>query len=239
MSQRQSIISILQRENELTQSEIALRYYGDSEHNTAIFTALQKMVQDGLLSKSNDRPAKYSLLRTQAIPHTTPTTRTRIKVETDYSDDKKMAYYTIWDINNLIYRATEMAGRTMNPGTDFYVVWQPRGHEPASLPRGKMAVYSFHYGDCCLKVGQVGPNTGSRYYDNHYKVIEPGSTLANSIVNSGEFGNISSSDVGEWIKNNCERFDIIMNVPENENRKIILNMIEGIMQMYFRPKFEG
>ena len=36
-------------------------------------------------------------------------------------------------------------------------------HETTTLPKGKMAVYAFFYGNKCLKIGKVGSKSNARY----------------------------------------------------------------------------
>lgn len=40
-----------------------------------------------------------------------------------------------------------------------------------------------------------------------------------------------------WIKNNCERFDIIIDGTKHD--KMNLNFVEGQLHYYYRPKYEN
>ena len=121
---------------------------------------------------------------------------------------------------------------------DFEVIHQPKGNHNRSLKKGEMAVYTFFYGDQCLKVGQVGPNSNARYRYQHYG-FNAKSTLAKSLVNDKTLNlGLNETNVGEWIKNNCDRYDVIIKVPEKKS-KLLLNLYEGALQYCLGPKYEG
>lgn len=61
MSQKDKIIDILKVNNLLTQSAIAEAIYGDNNHSTAIYSALTKLVKQGIISRRGNRPAYYEL----------------------------------------------------------------------------------------------------------------------------------------------------------------------------------
>ena len=63
------------------------------------------------------------------------------------------------------------------------------------------------------------------------------STLANSLLKDKTMSTIvDSNNITQWIKVNCERFDVIMDAKLG---KLTLNFIEGILHYKFNPKFEG
>ena len=238
MTMREKIIDVLKTSNNQTQSEIALKIYGDTNHNTAIHSTLQKMVQDGILTRSEDRSIRYTLVGKE-VSITKKVSVTRKKININYSNDERIAYYKIWEITNLIYEATKLTSWVLTPGDDFYVVWQPCGHEPAPLPAGYMAVYSFHndiYG--CLKVGQAGPNSNQWYQRDHYFLDKDSSLAVNLTEDKTLHECITEENVGDWIKENCERYDVIIKTPKNDkNNKKILNMVDGLLEMYFNPRY--
>ena len=88
-----------------------------------------------------------------------------------------------------------------------------------------------------LKIGQANVNSPARYQSHHYYTKSGVSTLANSLLNDPNMHNIVTlQNVTQWIKDNCERFDIILN---GELGKFVLNFIEGILQYQFNPRYEG
>ena len=116
-----------------------------------------------------------------------------------------------------------------------------RGHphiSPCSLPNGKMAVYMFVYEGEFLKIGKVGPNSNARYTNQHYNPKSAGSNLAKSILLDSEMMNkgIDNENVGEWIKCNCRRIDIELDV---ELGVFTLELIEALLHYKYTPKYEG
>lgn len=143
---------------------------------------------------------------------------------------------TITDITNLIIDETRRAN---NPLTtkDFAVIHQAAGNVPRPLPNGKMAVYSFFYivNDECLKVGQANVKSKARYQSHHYHITGP-STLTRSLIADSKMPMVDNNTWPDWVKNNCERFDVLIDATFG---KITLNFIEGLLQYYFKPRYEG
>ena len=106
-------------------------------------------------------------------------------------------------------------------------------HKPESLEDGKMAVYMFKYGDEYLKIGKVGSKSNARFLSHHYNPKSSGSNLARSLV---KYDNIEEKGVGDWIKNNCRRVDILL---DEELDDFALELVEAILHYRFRPKYEG
>ena len=124
---------------------------------------------------------------------------------------------------------------------DFEVKVQPFGRiKDDNLPKGKMAVYIFFYGDKCLKVGQVGPKSGPRFHTQHYNPDSSRSNLAKSILNDEEMMTlVDKSDIGKWIKDNTNKVDVLISSTESKTKnKVILNLIEGLLQFKFGPRYE-
>ena len=48
--------------------------------------------------------------------------------------------------------------------------------------------------------------------------------------------NITESSVGDWIKSNCRRIDILIDVSAGI---FTLELIEGILHYIYEPKYEG
>ena len=124
-----------------------------------------------------------------------------------------------------------------NNSIDFQIL--PAPHRPPSLPLGKIAVYSFFFGETCLKVGKVGPNSGTRYLSQHYIPSSSGSNLARSLAGSltwSEKHGFSGENVGSWIKENTARINFTM--PEVIGLDV-LALLEAFLHCRWKPQFEG
>ena len=142
----------------------------------------------------------------------------------------------IKEISDLIVNASASTGKPLT-SIDFTVIHQPLRHKPLSLPSGKMAVYTFVYNGAFLKIGQANVNSKARYQSHPYNLGSANSTLAKSLVNDSSMSSIvNSSNVKQWIKDNCERFDVIIDA---KHKKVALNFIEGLLQYKYNPKYEG
>ena len=146
-------------------------------------------------------------------------------------------------IQNLIVDVDKIAGKQFhlsdNSGKPLFVIkYQPKGNHSLSLKKGYMAVYTFALGDKWLKVGQVSKNSNPRYKYDHYKT-DKGSTLARSLINDPENRSLNESNVGDWIKNNCDRYDVWIDSSRFSNPKIVLNFVEGLLQYNLNPRYEG
>ncbi len=110
---------------------------------------------------------------------------------------------------------------------------------PKTLPSGKMAVYVFLWGDDCLKIGKVGPKSQARYTSQHYNPNSSNSNLAKSILKDKiKLGlhDLSESTVGNWIKSDTDRLNIIL---DERLGMPILSLLEAFLQCRLRPRFEG
>lgn len=120
------------------------------------------------------------------------------------------------------------------------IVKLPAPHSPPStLPSQKMAVYVFHWGEQCLKIGKVGPKSQARYTSQHYSPNAANSTLAKSLLkHKAEMGlpEITENTVGNWIRQNADRVNFLMpmsfGIP-------LLSLLEAFLQCRLKPCFEG
>lgn len=110
---------------------------------------------------------------------------------------------------------------------------------PTSLPPGKMAVYSFFYGDRALKIGKAGPRSKARYTSQHYSAGSAPSTLAASLEkNPEQLGLVPDavSDSKAWLKENTRRINFIISAGLGVDA---LNLIEAFLIAKFEPVYEG
>ena len=86
MSQKDTIISLLQQHGEMTQGALAEAMYGDKNHMPNIYAALMSLVKAGIVHRTGEKPAYYSLVGTAAIKPI-ETARRAKKTYRDVSDD--------------------------------------------------------------------------------------------------------------------------------------------------------
>ncbi len=149
-------------------------------------------------------------------------------------------------IQNLIFYADKIASTQFhlsdNSGKPlFEIKYQPKENHSLSLEDGYMAVYTFALGDKWLKVGQVSKNSNQRYKYDHYKT-DKGSTLARSLINDPKMVkdySLDKSNVRDWIKNHCDRYDVWIDSTRFSNPTIVLNFVEGLLQYNLNPRYEG
>jgi hypothetical protein len=142
----------------------------------------------------------------------------------------------IKEITDLIINASTVVGKPLT-SSDFTIVYQPLMHIPLALPNNKMAIYTFVYNDEFLKIGQANVNSKARYQSHHYYTRSGRSTLANSLIDDSSMNSlVNTNNVNQWIKKNCERFDVII---DSKYGKYTLNFIEGLLHYKYNPRYEG
>jgi len=111
-------------------------------------------------------------------------------------------------------------------------------HEPKNLPKNKMAVYMYIYGDCFIKIGQAYKNSNARFQYQHYNGHAGSGSLCYDIINDPgmkKYG-LNMENVSEWMKANLRRIDILIDA---ELGKLALNLVEACMHYIYNPKYEG
>lgn len=146
-----------------------------------------------------------------------------------------------WSPESLIgdfERIAEIAGVRLEKG-DIAIEKLLAPHKaPSRIPSGKMAVYIFSFRDQVLKVGKAGPKSQARYTSQHYNPSSAASTLAKSLLNDSdlESAEIDEIAVGDWIKKNTDRINLLI----NENLGIhVLTLLESFAQCRLQPRYEG
>ena len=111
-------------------------------------------------------------------------------------------------------------------------------HQPKTLPHQMMGVYTFWYNGNFLKIGKAGPNSNARFLSQHYNPRSARSTLAASILKDDRMkrNGIEESNVGEWIRNNCRRIDILL---DSDLGIFSLELIEAALHYKYEPIYEG
>ncbi|MGH9905974.1 MAG: hypothetical protein ACRD8U_10390 [Pyrinomonadaceae bacterium] len=109
---------------------------------------------------------------------------------------------------------------------------------PSSLPKGKLGVYVFMFGDRCLKVGKAGPKSSARFCGQHYGINAP-STLAKSLLKLQSSIGVTGLDVTRvkaWICENTARVNFL--IPAKHGI-FALSLLEAFVQCRLRPEYEG
>lgn len=141
------------------------------------------------------------------------------------------------EIDNVIHEVTSVLGNQLDPKR-YQIIDRGVPHRSKSLPADKMAVYGFWLNESCLKIGKCGPNSNARFLSQHYNPGSSKSNLASSMLSDVQMRKlgINETNVGEWIKTNCRRIDILL----DSNLGIFtLELIEAILHYKFEPIYEG
>lgn len=111
-------------------------------------------------------------------------------------------------------------------------------HQPKTLPIQMMGIYTFWHDGEFLKIGKAGPNSNARFLSQHYNPRSARSTLAASILkdNRMQGKGIDKSNVGQWIKNNCRRVDILL---DSDLGIFALELVEAALHYKYEPIYEG
>lgn len=111
-------------------------------------------------------------------------------------------------------------------------------HQPKTLPLQMMGIYTFCYNGEFLKIGKAGPNSNARFLSQHYNPRSARSTLAASILQDDRMQGIgiNESNVGQWIRNNCRRVDILL---DSDLGIFSLELIEASLHYKYEPAYEG
>ena len=146
--------------------------------------------------------------------------------ETDYAAE----------FSRIIRSVSALLGKPIEGG--FEIIDRGCPHEPKTLKRGMMGVYTFLYDDAFLKIGRAGPSSGPRFYSQHYNPASAQSTLAGSLLADPEFADkgITTENVGAWIRQNTRRIDILM---DEALGLFALELVEAALHYRYYPRYEG
>jgi hypothetical protein len=131
------------------------------------------------------------------------------------------------------------AGFNVNPNVLTLLQWNAglQTHIPSALPANSAAVYIFKWNDNYLKVGKVNANSNARYQSQHYNPDSSRSNLSKSLLSDTEFqALIGDGNVGEWLKANTTRFNIL--IPSNLGKNFV-HFAEAFFILKCNPRFEN
>lgn len=123
-------------------------------------------------------------------------------------------------------------------------------HVPSILNKNKQGVYVFCFDDTCLKVGKAGPRSQARWNSHHYNLDETTKSALTKTIKKhtksfaslfpkerrSEIEALNKSNFPNWIKNNLDRFELII---DSHYGKYALNLLESMVQFHCSPFFEG
>ncbi len=141
------------------------------------------------------------------------------------------------ELDKIILETTKLLGKPVDK-EKYEIIDRGVPHRPRILPPNSMGIYTFWYNGKALKIGKAGPKSNARFLSQHYSPTSARSTLAASILADEEMwaSGISALNVGDWIKRNCRRVDIILNA---ELGFFTLEFIEAALHYKYEPKYEG
>jgi len=141
------------------------------------------------------------------------------------------------ELDEIILETTKLLGKPADKGK-YEIIDRGVPHRPRMLPPNTMGIYTFWYNGIALKIGKAGPKSNARFLSQHYNPNSAQSTLAASILSDQEMRGlgISEANVGDWIKRNCRRIDIILYAGLGI---FTLELIEAALHYKYEPKYEG
>ena len=146
------------------------------------------------------------------------------------------------DVLDIIMQVSKDIGKPMQ-GSQLEIIDRGIPHEqPKGKPSSKTGVYMFYNPKegCFLKIGKVGLKSKARFCSQHYNFsIKTKSSLANSLLSDENMVrkyNLSIENVGDWIKKNCRRIDILIDASLGPFAN---ELIEASLHYRFNPKYEG
>ena len=141
------------------------------------------------------------------------------------------------DFDEIIREVSSVLGKPIDR-MKYEIIDRGIPHQPKALSSGMMGVYTFWYEGKFIKIGKAGPKSGARFLSQHYNPQSAKSTLAASILADKRMQDkgIFDSNVGDWIKNNCRRIDILLN---SDLGIFALELIEAALHYKYEPIYEG
>lgn len=140
------------------------------------------------------------------------------------------------EFDEIIQDVTAAVGRRID--SNYEIIDRGIPHVPHTLKQGKMGIYTFLYQDEFLKIGKAGPHSNARFFSQHYLPSSARSNLSKSILEDDRMRGlgITADNVGDWIKQNTRRIDILFDVSLGI---FTLELIEATFHYKYEPRYEG
>lgn len=141
------------------------------------------------------------------------------------------------EFDKIICEVSSVLGKSIDK-TRYKIIDRGIPHQPKSLPNRMMGVYTFWYEGEFLKIGKAGPSSNARFLSQHYNPRSAQSTLAASVLSDMRMQDkgINENNVGDWIKSNCRRIDILFDAGLGI---FTLELIEAALHYKYEPIYEG
>lgn len=141
------------------------------------------------------------------------------------------------DFDKIIREVSSVIGKPIDR-RKYEIIDRGMPHQPKALPIQMMGVYTFWYEGKFMKIGKAGPNSNARFLSQHYNPRSAQSTLAASILSDKRMQGkgITEYNVGDWIKNNCRRVDILL---DSDLGIFALELVEAALHYKYEPIYEG
>lgn len=141
------------------------------------------------------------------------------------------------DFIKIIEEVSQILGKPIDK-EKYIIVDRGLPHYAQNLPDGMMGVYTFWYNGKSLKIGKAGPRSNARFVHQHYNPKSSQSTLSASILLDKDMTNkgVTQDNVGEWIRSNCHRIDILLDVSLGI---FALELVESMLHYKYEPIYEG
>lgn len=143
----------------------------------------------------------------------------------------------IKDFDKIIREVSSVLGKPIDKER-YEIIDRGIPHQPKTLSFNKMGIYTFYYEDKFMKIGKAGVNSKARFLSQHYNPKSAKSNLAASILLDTRMQGkgIDEYNVGDWIKNNCRRIDILL---DSDLGIFTLGLIESALHYKYEPIYEG
>lgn len=141
------------------------------------------------------------------------------------------------DFDKIISEVSSILGKPIDKGK-YIIIDRGIPHQPKNLPLNMMGIYTFYYEGKFMKIGKAGTNSKARFLSQHYNPRSAQSNLAASILSDNRMHGkgLNENNVGDWIKNNCRRIDILF---DSELGIFTLGLIESALHYKYEPIYEG
>lgn len=160
-----------------------------------------------------------------------------ILISIDHSINSYNVWKAMWRLENTekVWKICRIFGRHVFL-IPVFTIDMP--HQPKTLPHQMMGIYTYWYNGEFLKIGKAGLNSNARFLSQYYNPRSARSTLTASILQDDRMQGIgiNESNIGQWIRNNCRRIDILL---DSDLGIFSLELIKESLHYKYEPVYEG